>query len=171
MNQSTQVITLTNEEIQKAKDEGMRRRSLAVAKRRTDYCPKPSNDRVFMDINGAAGELAGAKYFGFELDFDPYKYGSADLVIGNVSIDFKTTHHQDGVLLVQQSGSSHPSVYVCVVGSIPTYQLVGWKLATEVRQPHNQSKRFYMAYAIEQQFLNPIATLPRFIVESTSCIT
>jgi len=157
------IVELPEDQVPRLRQMGLERHRAARRRGAKDLCPKASNDRLFMDINGIGGEAAVAQALGLPLQSLHFEHGSADLTLHGIAIDVKTTHHEDGVLLVQDTGSSQAHVYVLVVGEMPRYRIAGWATSVDVFQEDNRSDKFFKAHALPQRILRPWSVLRKAI--------
>ena len=119
------MLRLTNVELQMAK---------AVAKMRKDASKGP-NTRTFVpdnDITGACGEIAFANYMGVPWDWrnKPQGDDGIDFVIGDCTIDVKSTKGGPDRRLMVVEGQVKADIYVLVLRSpsdSSVVALAGWE--------------------------------------------
>ena len=112
---------------------GLLRRAMAIQNKSPNAGGKPNRDRQLMvDIDGAGGEAAFAKYFNLNWPAGVNTYKKLPDILPDFEI--KTTPHADGHLIVED-GDPPDRRYVLVCGTMPDYVLVGWMGGADVKQP------------------------------------
>ena len=110
-----------------------------------------------IDLQGVAGEIAVAKHLNLYPDLGvEVRSGSWDLrTHSGLTIDVKTTSYHSGKLVAPMGTSvGKADVYVLVVGTIPTFRIVGWAFAKSLVDESRIADLGYgPTYALEQEWL------------------
>jgi len=109
------------------------------------------------DMLGIAGEIAMAKYLNLYPDTTVgIRSGSCDLhTHDNLTIDVKTSAYPTARLTAPAGTSIHKaSIYVLVVGTMPTFKIVGWAWAKDlINEGRIGSLGHGPTYVLEQEWL------------------
>jgi hypothetical protein len=106
------------------------------------------------DLLGIAGEIAVAKYLNRYPDTSVMvRRGSGDLLHGDHVIDVKTSAYHTARLTAPM-GIPKASVYVLVVGVMPTFRIVGWAWASDlINEGRIGDLGHGPTYVLEQEWL------------------
>lgn len=117
-----------------------------------------------MEIEGAGGELAAAKFFKVFPSLDNgCRKGGCDLVTrSKVRVEVKTTVHKRGKILVNNWKEVEDSdIVVLVTGTMPNYTVAGWAYTHEVmREENRKPQKQYLAYEWQHDDLHPMSEAP-----------
>jgi len=123
------VITLTEEDIDRAARVGLLRMKESIRKGHKDRKQRKSEaERLGVDIIGAFGELSMCKIMGWEWSGSVGSYKGPDAK-QNIEIRTRTNWNHD---LIVKPYDNMDHVFVLVIGSAPTYEAVGWITGREV---------------------------------------
>ena len=86
--------------------------------------------RILLDVDGAGAEIAVAKYLGVYWG-GAFGQGGVDI---EPNIDVKYTKHEMGRLLVRPDAKDDVK-FVLVRGGMPNYELIGWIMGSEAKNP------------------------------------
>jgi len=116
-------------------------------------------DKLFIDVNGMGGEIAVARYLNVYPDtsISP-RSGGHDLVFRDRRVDVKTTEYMGGRLLAaKHKDHCAAEIYVLVIGSLPTYTIVGWTTAAQLlRESMLKDLGHGQGYAMDRGDLFPM---------------
>ena len=143
------VITLRPHEVEVATIVGTARSSHARAKGYRDRSHVATDERLKTDINAAGAELAASKFIGRRWTMSIGEVFAESDLEPNVEVRF--TRHQGGGLIVRQQDKAD-RVYVLLIGSIPTYRVVGWIRGEEARR---NEYRWQEVWKVPQPRLTP----------------
>lgn len=116
-------VTLERAEVTQAAIIGVDRFMESRAKGRQHNLPvKPGDDLLSLDIKGAMGEMAYAKARGLYYEPRVNTFKEADFG-SNVQI---RTGAEEGHSLIIRKTDNPEHFYVLVIGSAPTFRVVGW---------------------------------------------
>jgi len=93
-----------------------------------------AKNKLDVDINGAAGEIACAKYFNvyFDTSISPHRRGY-DIEVSGVTIDVKTTSYNPGALTAKTYKKvKDANLYVLVHCDFPKFTIMGGAIASEL---------------------------------------
>lgn len=126
------VVTLTTHELMRAVIIGVQRNVSAIERNAT---PSHGRDKALAawneNIEGAAGELAVAKYFGVA---DEWNGNFGDFQAADVrDLEVRTTSWQTGRLIIHPSDPGARR-FLLVVGTAPTFKLVGWMMGATAKR-------------------------------------
>lgn len=123
-------ITLTIEELHRAIAVGVQRNVSAMQR---NASPSHNRDKARPawdeNIEGAAGELAVAKYFGCRWDGNFGNFKAADVH----NIEVRTTAWPNGKLIVHPSDPDDRR-FILATGIAPRFTLVGWMTGRQAKQ-------------------------------------
>lgn len=114
----------------------------------------------YLETNGMGGEFAFCKAFGIFPDFTlpqkAIKRPAADVHFFGGTLDIKTTHYENGRLIVEMhKKNKRCDYYALVVGELPQYSIIGWATGEEVFLDRNIIDLGYGdLYALEQDQLH-----------------
>ncbi len=124
-------VTLTWHEVALASQVGMRRHAEALSKGLPDAYGRTSDDGWSVHIEGACGELAVAKAMNvfWSPTVNTFKAG------GDVGAwQVRTRSRADYELLVRDSDKDS-APYILVRGKAPNFEVAGWILGADAKQP------------------------------------
>ena len=127
-------VTLHHGEEQIAKWLGEQRH--AANKAAGTFQPTKGEDPLWLDVNGAGGEIAFCKLNNLwpDLTIRPRRGGHDCVSYFGLKVDVKTTHREDGQLLavLGKSDLAPCDAYVLMVGRLPVYRWVGFALVEDL---------------------------------------
>lgn len=151
------VVKLTDDEIEVAAICGVKRR---VEARRKNL-KKPNGDSGksgwAMDIEGAAAELAFAKYLGVPFEASVNTFKMPDVGTYQVRSSQRTSN---GLIVRRHDGKDE--IYVLVLGEAPLFFVAGWALGSEVCID-KYYQREWGQWLMPNNELHDITTLPRLV--------
>lgn len=154
-------IALNCQEAYTAGCVGLKRRLCAIYSGKAKK-PHSDEDPWAVDIDGAMAELAVAKAL------DRYWPGWVDTFKScDVShFQVRYTKHASGRLIIRDNDADDHIYLLVVLGSSPsgyTFQLIGWILGAEGKQPHwiDNPNRGEPAFWVPQHALKSLAELPK----------
>lgn len=112
--------------------------------------------RMTTELVGVFGEMGVARMLNCYPDMTTHlRRGGADLVIGDLSVDVKTTRLSTGDLRVDARPDKHSDVYVLAVSNWATITAVGYATTVDLQE------RFAVpgGWVIPQRALRPMDTL------------
>lgn len=123
------------------------------------------NHKIFKEVDGVGGELAVCKFFDVFPDIDPTpREGGCDLVTKTgIRVEVKTTDYKSGRLIAQKwkSDKEHSDIYVLVIGTIPTFKIIGWIYSQEFLVEENVTEELSgECYSVTQDKLKPMSEIP-----------
>ena len=151
-------ITLTPVEIASAAQVGLLRRVSSIQNKLTDRRMNPNQMNWEIDIEGACAELAAAKGLNIFWCCGINTFKAADL---GSNIQVRHTAKRSNRLIIRD-GDKAEDVFVLVTGSAPEYEIVGWVLGKDGKNPsylNDANDIGKPAYFVPQSALSPIATL------------
>jgi len=107
------------------------------------------------DIEGAAGEMAFAKYRDRYWSFHVNTFMGGD--VGRVHV--RTCRRKDASLIIR-NGDPDDELYVLVIGKSPVYKIVGWILGRDsrkgewVRAPNGRAPAWFVPQSVLNAFKN-----------------
>lgn len=128
------MIHLSEEDKKLAREEGLRRRSEDREMGIKDKKVGPQSGEI-TDVEGAAAEIAFARYFGVEPLFGREKFLPYDVIIPDgTKVDVKWTSYQTGHMIVPVTKKEDPAdMYALVIGRMDEgYRIAGWLRAKDV---------------------------------------
>lgn len=139
------VITLSDFEILVCTVLAKKRREINRANNVTEHNYGPqsrSSEQILYqsELDGVGAEFAVAKLLNLYPDFSTNpRSGSAELVTHkNKRIDVKQTVYAHGHLIANnQKKIGEADLYILVIGTIPTFEIVGWCYENELITPGN----------------------------------
>lgn len=123
------VVVLDVDELARGALVGMRRRIESLCSSRVSSFTRSVENEWHIDIEGALGELAVAKFLGVEWSEGVNTFGAAD-VGKNIQVKTTGAKTQTPHLIVTKVTPHH--YYVLVIGSAPQYRIVGWILGEHI---------------------------------------
>lgn len=166
----TLLLRLSDKDMAKATQAGAFRSQLArasgVGNQKIDLNRSDSE----IDIDGIKSEMAVAKVF--ELEYDPFHFGvdtGVDLWSGDISIDVKSTRHDNGHLIFKNTDAFKSNVAIlCVVKGI-TVKVCGGIERVSFKKNHKRIKfnsNYPSCPAVTQEELQPVEDIWRLMIKS-----
>ena len=112
---------------------------------------------VYLEQLSYGGEVAFCRLFGLQPDTEIAGHPPYDAILPNgMTLDIKTTSLPFGMLIVKETGHT-ADLYALMVGSLPSYKLIGFAYKDEIINPDRWNTRLpEPAYAMRQNQLTPI---------------
>ncbi len=151
-------ITLTVGELHMAAQIGCLRQIESLVKKLPDRHGFDGTDGWSIHIEGAAGEIAVSKALNVYWGGSVNTFRTAADI--GTKLEVRTRSNYDYDLIVRDNDKAL-SVYILVVGKIPTFRVVGWIRGSDAK--NEAWLKTYgnrpAAYFVPQSCLNPIETL------------
>ena len=148
-------VTLTYPEVMQAAQVGIMRLVGNMKRGLSDKFGTREVDRWGVDIEGACGEMATAKYLGHYWSGSIGNFYAAD--VGKLQV--RTTQYANGHLIVH-SEDSDDHVFILVTGKAPAFSIHGWIAGAEAKSDKWWTERTGRpAFFVPGIELAPIETL------------
>jgi len=122
-------VVLSEDEMYRAAKVGCHRRIASIFARREDN-KRTTKDPWQTDIEGAAAELAFAKYLGVEWNEGVDTFKAPD--VGELQV--RSTELPYGSLIIRPDDKNDDEIFVLVTGSCPVYRPIGWMRCGDCKQ-------------------------------------
>lgn len=156
------IISLNLMELQLAAELGIERQLESLRKKLSDKHGFNGLDKWTIHIEGAAGEMALAKYLNvfFVPTINTFKKGGD---VGNYQVRTCLKNDEEDLYLLVRPDDDDERIFIAIWSRCPDYHILGWMKSSDAKQ--EKWKQFRggrpPAFFVKPEFLNPMSTLPK----------